>query len=380
MDGALIYTTAADATEYTKTGLTEDETYAFKVRAKKGSVYSDFTPEQEIVVGTPPDANPIIGAVTVNGQDSITVIWTCSATNEDGFQIYRSTDGTAYSYRDAVGEDQTSFTDTGLSPYTTYYYKVRAYNSHGYSSFTTALYGTTDPDLDAPTALRAMAVSSTSIRLDFTVNAASASNHKIERKTSGGAYAVVGTTADGTTSTYTDGTCLPDTEYTYRVRAYHSPTGSYGDYSVPVNKKTPAANVASIDQPYIALGNVLRVISEEPATSFVASWRSKPLDFGEAEPSLPSRYKTVDRVRLDYVDKYADTPVTVGLSTDDGETWVEETQSIGDGDGLSKSADFWFSGVTGRTIAVKVTHEDSDTSFEFTGLTLYFSIRGEAVE
>lgn len=378
-DNSLINTTDPDATSYLITGLTTDQSYKFKVRAKKGSSYSQYSNEVEIIVGLAPDADPVLVSATPTGQNSIVLTWTCAATNETGFEVWRSADGSNYTLLTTIAQpNATTYEDTGLTSNTAYYYKIRAYNSHGYSGFSSSASGTTEADLDAPTGLIATALNSTSIRLDWINNALDASCYYIERKTASAAWSVVGYTADGETSYYIDGTASPDTDYLYRVRAYNVGLDSYGPYSVAVACRTPISEELAIkDNPYIGMGSKIYVISEEPQTSFESYWRSKPLDFGELDPKLPSKYKTVDRVRLDYVDKYASTPITVGLSTDDGETWTEETLTIGEGDGTSKHADFWFEPVTGRTIAVRVKHSDSDTAFEWTGLTLYFLVRGD---
>ena len=171
MDQELIYTTAADATSYNKTGLSEATEYDFKVRAKDGTAYSAFTTEQSIYTGAVPDVLPTIGTVTVVSQTALTVSWTCAATNEDGYYIYRSTDGTTYTQVGTAVEDATSYADTGLASYTLYYYKVRAYNAYGLSDLSGAASGTTTIDLDPPIALIADATSSTSITITFTVNA-----------------------------------------------------------------------------------------------------------------------------------------------------------------------------------------------------------------
>ncbi|MCC5943847.1 MAG: proprotein convertase P-domain-containing protein [Bernardetiaceae bacterium] len=50
--------------------------------------------------------------------------WTENATNEVGIVIYRSTDGTNFTFYEQLPADATSYTDIGLTPGTTYYYNV----------------------------------------------------------------------------------------------------------------------------------------------------------------------------------------------------------------------------------------------------------------
>ena len=57
----------------------------------------------------------------------IDLSWTDNSDNETGFKIERKIGaGSSYSQIAVVGADITSYSDTGLTPETTYYYKVRA--------------------------------------------------------------------------------------------------------------------------------------------------------------------------------------------------------------------------------------------------------------
>jgi hypothetical protein len=66
----------------------------------------------------------------------IDLSWTDNSNNEDGFKIEKSADGTTFSDLATVGANVTSYSDTGLTALTTYYYRVRAYNSKGNSAYT----------------------------------------------------------------------------------------------------------------------------------------------------------------------------------------------------------------------------------------------------
>ncbi|MFH1370763.1 MAG: fibronectin type III domain-containing protein [Planctomycetota bacterium] len=62
--------------------------------------------------------------------------WTDNADNESGFSIERKTGaGGTYEVIDTVAADVTSYSDTGLAPSTTYYYRVLAYNTGGDSAY-----------------------------------------------------------------------------------------------------------------------------------------------------------------------------------------------------------------------------------------------------
>ena len=65
----------------------------------------------------------------------INLSWTDNASNETGFRIERSSDGTSFTEISTVGTNVTSYADTGLSAATQYWYRVRAYNGSGPSDY-----------------------------------------------------------------------------------------------------------------------------------------------------------------------------------------------------------------------------------------------------
>jgi hypothetical protein len=73
----------------------------------------------------------------------INLSWTDNATDEAGFKIERKTTG-SYIEIASVGANVTSYEDIGLTPSTTYIYRVRAYNIAGYSSYSNEASATTD--------------------------------------------------------------------------------------------------------------------------------------------------------------------------------------------------------------------------------------------
>jgi hypothetical protein len=125
----------------------------------------------------------------------------------------------------------TSYPNTGLTPATTYQYRVRAYNAGGdspYSNTGTAVTFATPPA--APTNLTAAAVSSSQINLAWTDNSTNEDGFKIERCQGAGCtnFAQIATVGAGVT-TYSNTGLTAATTYQYRVRAYN--TGGDSDYS-----------------------------------------------------------------------------------------------------------------------------------------------------
>jgi hypothetical protein len=82
-------------------------------------------------------------ATTVS-TSQINLTWTDNSSNETGFRIERKTGvGGTYAEIGSVGLDVVTYSDTGLSGSTNYFYRVRAYNSAGNSNYSNEADATT---------------------------------------------------------------------------------------------------------------------------------------------------------------------------------------------------------------------------------------------
>jgi titin len=147
-----------------------------------------------------------------------------------------------------VGANVTTYTNTGLSANTQYYYRIRATNAAGASAYSAEANATTLPfPPAAPSALAATALSSTSIRINWTDNANNETQFKIERKTgAGGTYAQVATVGANVT-TYTNTGLSAATTYFYRVRANNA--GGDSAYSAEASATTQSG-CGALPSPY----------------------------------------------------------------------------------------------------------------------------------
>ncbi|MDD5223713.1 MAG: SUMF1/EgtB/PvdO family nonheme iron enzyme [bacterium] len=177
----------------------------------------------------------------------INLSWTDNSNNEIGFIIERKT-GTAGTY-DAMGNvsaNVTSFQDTTVTCATTYYYRVKANNSEGDSSYSNEANVTTGACFltipAAPAGLTAYPGSlSSEVDLAWQDNSNNEDGFKIERKTgSGGTYSLVYTAGPNVTS-YTDTGLSSSTAYYYRVSADNS-AGNSG-YSDEANATTRSFSI-----------------------------------------------------------------------------------------------------------------------------------------
>ena len=92
--------------------------------------YYDFNLYGDPAVTLLPLLPPTNLNVTTISQDRIDLNWTDNSLSESGFRIERSENGTTgWTQIDTVGANQTTYASTGLSCGTTYYFRVRAYNS-----------------------------------------------------------------------------------------------------------------------------------------------------------------------------------------------------------------------------------------------------------
>lgn len=81
---------------------------------------------------------------------SLTVNWNDNANNETNYVLERSTNGTSFSVIATLPANATSYNETGLTPNTQYYYRVKAINATESSVYTSNASVTTPPVPSAP--------------------------------------------------------------------------------------------------------------------------------------------------------------------------------------------------------------------------------------
>jgi hypothetical protein len=250
----------ASVTTFTDYGRPVGEPRWYRLRAYNWVGDSPYIGPFQITL--PPTPVPYALSGSVGIAHSIDLRW--DTLQADGFEVERAADinGSpgAWTQIAIVSNDwarafQGSFSDTNVVANTTYWYRVRAFSTVGYSDYTDPLQISTSPPLDAPVRLSLDMADGVEILWDYVPS--DLVGFRIER--AGDANGVAGTWGEiGTvirTNTigsflFTDTNALPNTIYWYRVRAFN--WVGYSDYSDPKNIDTlpPAAPINFYAQAY----------------------------------------------------------------------------------------------------------------------------------
>jgi predicted phage tail protein len=213
----------------------------------------------------PPPAPSGLTAAALS-QTQIALSWSDVANNESGFRIersvnfgitftriavvgiYASTDGVTFIQIATVPHWVVSFSHTGLSSASRYFYRVSAYNADGESAYSNVVTAMT-PDVPPvqPSNLSALAVSKSQINLAWTDNSTNETGYQIERSTDGMNFVQVAALG-ANIAAYSDAGLTASTTYCYRVRAVNSAGNSpYTSYIVSATTIAAAVPTAPSD-------------------------------------------------------------------------------------------------------------------------------------
>ena len=206
-------TTLAVTITDTQTGVSGTQNYSVNIPSLVGSAtaYAGFTAgtggltaTQKILTWTyspttsvSPNAPSGLGGNPASAT-SITLNWTNNAANQTGYHLDRATDAgfTQNLITENLPANPNSFTDSaaGLAPGSTFYYRIRAYNSAGDSGNSNPAAITIPLAPPKPTNQQITAVSTSEIDLSWTDNAGHlADGYKILRAVNNGSFSLVAT-------------------------------------------------------------------------------------------------------------------------------------------------------------------------------------------
>jgi fibronectin type 3 domain-containing protein len=238
--GPYAFVANTTATSFTDTGLTNGTTYYYVVTALNAATESLSSSEASAQPVAPLSAPANLSASASDA--SVDLSWTAS-TGAESYTVKRAlSSGGAYSPL-ASGLTSTSYTDTDVSPGTTYYYVVSASNTSGESANSIEVAVTTIPA--APTGLT---TSSSNGQVGLSWNAAAgASNYTVLRATSAnGPYTTLASGVTGTS--YTDTTALPGWSYYYAVSAGNGSGQSQSSASATTTAPAVAMSWLKLDE------------------------------------------------------------------------------------------------------------------------------------
>ena len=221
-------------TTYTQTGLKNGTTYYYYVASQNAG---DLGAPSKVVSATVSLPAPTNLAATP-GTTSITLTFTASAgVGAADYEVFESTSPTAPSSSYvSLGKTsgKTTFTQTGLSPGTTYYYYVVPQNAGGPGTPSATVHATVPVpvSLSAPTSLSGTHGNGI-IRLSWVAPTGAVAYYNVKRSTtSGGPYTTISAAKAVTGPTYDDTSVVNGTTYYYVVTA----VATNGMESVPSNE------------------------------------------------------------------------------------------------------------------------------------------------
>jgi len=252
----LIATIPSNTTQYRVQGLSPNSSYFFLVRAFNGAGASAYSAEVNSTTLPLPPAPPIQLTANALSTTQISLVWLDQSDNETGFQLERSlTAESGFVSVATISANDILYQDSNLITETTYFYRIRAFNTGGNSVFTEVTSATTQAGPPpAPTNLGAVPTSTTQIYLTWTDASTNETGFQIERSsTSGSGFTLLFATNANTTS-FTDSGLSPGNLYFYRVRAINALGQS--NYTSEVSAAT-----LTLIQPYGEIFNETSFIS-----------------------------------------------------------------------------------------------------------------------
>jgi fibronectin type 3 domain-containing protein len=237
-EGNKIVKSGVTGIAFTDTGLTNGTTYYYQVTAVDAggesarSAEVNATPQHSAIAPVP------TGVTATPGNGQVALSWNASPT-ATSYNVYRSTSSGgegATPYQ--TGVTSTSFTDTGLTNGTTYYYQITAVNAAGESPKSSEVSATPLSGPPAPTNLTATPGNG-QVALSWTASSGAAT-YNIYRSTSSGGEGATPYLTGVTATSLTDSGLTNGTTYYYQVTAVDG-IGHEGPRSSEVSATPQAA-------------------------------------------------------------------------------------------------------------------------------------------
>jgi fibronectin type 3 domain-containing protein len=257
IDGTLVSTispTTASFAVYTTTSFTTTAG-AHAIQFAGGSTTNDQTAFIDSVVIDSPSAPPApTGLTATAGNAQVALSWTASS-GATSYNVYRGTTAGGESTTAIVtGVTGTTYTNTGRTNGTTYYYKVAAVNAGGTSAYSNEASATPVAAPPAPTGLTATA-GNTQVVLNWNASVG-ALTYNVYRGTTANGESTTAIATGITATTYTNTGRTNGTTYYYKVKAVNGGTSAYSNEAsaTPTAGGGNSVTNASFETPALSAG------------------------------------------------------------------------------------------------------------------------------
>ncbi len=224
-DGDYTETDIGNVTSHSSTGLNADTEYFYKIRAYNSDGNSGFSNIASATTIVAAPTAPINLSFIVIDSYRIDISWG-AVSGAEGYKVYKATTNNGEYSETDVG-DVTTYSSTGLSADTAYYYKLKAYNVGGESDFSASM--SASINVDVPINVSAEEISSSQINISWDA-VSGATGYKIyQADASNGTYTEIG---EVSALFYNNTGLSASTEYFYKVRAYNAAdTSEYSSFA-----------------------------------------------------------------------------------------------------------------------------------------------------
>jgi titin len=209
---------------WTDRAVSSTTTYYYGVTAYNGKGDSVTIVSTAIATKRAPPAAPSSLLATAILSNQVALTWTNNATDAETFKLERKKAGDEYTQILSLSAYNTSYIDTSnIEPDTTYYYRIRAYNEGGFSTYSNEVPVTTLAGPPKPPILsRLETISATQINIFWSDESHNETGFRVERKTGTDGSWVFITNTPANSTDYADKTVSPNTHYFYKVRAFNA--------------------------------------------------------------------------------------------------------------------------------------------------------------